>query len=48
MKYELVFLAAMTSFAAVLVRTERVLRRWEGAVLVLAYVTFPLGLLLRR
>lgn len=48
MRYDLFFLGGMTVFAAVLVRTERVLRRWEGALLVLSYVAFLVGLVLKR
>ncbi len=48
MYLDLAMLAAMTAFAVAMVRTERVLRRWEGAVLVLLYVAFLVVLVLRR
>jgi cation:H+ antiporter len=48
MRLDLVTLAAMTLFAAVAVRTERIVRRWEGAVLLLAYVGFLILLVVRR
>ncbi len=47
MRYDLWFLGGMTLLAALLVRTERVVRRWEGALLVLSYVGFLVGLVLR-
>lgn len=48
MRLDLAALVAMTLFAAVAVRTERVLRRWEGVVLLLGYVSFLVALVVRR
>jgi len=47
-RIDLITLAAMTIIAAIAVRTERILRRWEGAVLLLSYVGFLIALVLRR
>lgn len=48
MRFDLGMLFVMTFFAVAMVRTERVLRRWEGAVLVMMYVAFLIVLVLRR
>jgi cation:H+ antiporter len=48
MHLDLGVLVAMTIFAVIMVRTERVVRRWEGALLVLGYVSFLIALVLRR
>ncbi len=39
-RIDLVVLAGVTVFAAILLRTERVLQRWEGIVLVFSYAAF--------
>lgn len=39
-RFDLLVLAGMTIFAAILLRTERTLRRWEGVVLLATYVAF--------
>lgn len=48
MRLDLIALAAMTVLAAVFLRTERRLRRVEGALLILGYVAFLTALALRR
>lgn len=40
LRLDLVVLAALTVFASIALRTERVVRRWEGAVLIGGYVAF--------
>ena len=47
MVVDLVALIAMTVFAAIAVRTARRVTRWEGAVLLVGYVTFLVVLVVR-
>jgi cation:H+ antiporter len=39
-RFDIAILGAMTLFAAVLLRTERTLQRWEGIALLVSYVAF--------
>ena len=47
MRFDLSALAAMTVFAAIAMRTRRTLARWEGVVLLVAYVGFLAALIAR-
>lgn len=47
-RLDLVALVGMTLFAALAVRTERVVRRWEGALLLLGYGAFLVAVVVGR
>lgn len=44
LRLDLVALIALTAFAIVALRTERMLKRWEGAILLVGYVAFLVSL----